>query len=247
MIQKIELVWIVVLSRKNTKAMPVIARDADTLRAQAHLFFHDKIIRGDYRPSARIKERELIEKLGVSGTITREAIRQLETKRLITVEPQVGPTVRIMSATKANEFYLMHATLKKLANSLFIKNQSGAGIKKLQNTFNKLITSFRGQKPDAIIKQKNKFFEIIYYYAGHHVLASLIDSLIGQSRRWRSIGLNHPNRDPKRQQRSLNNLSHLYKAIFGKDVPRAQKIIDIEVQDAQNEILRLIKVDAGEQ
>ena len=227
--------------------MPVIARDAAPLRAQAHLFLHEKIIRGDYRPSARIKERELIEKLGVSGTTTREAIRQLENERLITVEPQVGPTVRIMSATEANEICLIRATLEKLAVSLFIKNQSSAGLKQLQNTFNKLITSFGGQKPGAIIKQKNKFFKIIYYYAGNQVLSCLIDSLIGQSWRWRSIGLNHPNRDPKRQQRSLDNLSHLYEAILVKDVPRAQKIIDIEVQDAQNEILRLIKVDAGEQ
>ena len=241
------MVWIVVLSRKNTKAMPFIERDAAPSREQAHLFLRNKIIRGDYKPGTRIKEGEPIEILGVSRTIIREAIRQLETERLITVEPQVGPTVCIMSATELNEIYLIRVTLKKLAVSLFIKNQSGAKINKLQNTFNKLVTSFGGQKPDAIIKQKNKFFEIIYYYAGHHVLASLIDSLIGQSRRWRSIGLNHPNRDPKRQQRSLNNLSHLYKAIFGKDVPRAQKIIDIEVQDAQNEILRLIKVDAGEQ
>ena len=80
-----------------------------------------------------------------------------------------------MSAKELNEIYLIRDTLKKLAVSLFIKNQSGTGIKKLQNAFNKLITSFGGQKPDAIIKQKNKFFEIIYYYAGNHVLPSLID------------------------------------------------------------------------
>ena len=55
----------------------------------------------------------------------------------------------------------------------------------------------------------------------------------------------HPNRDPKRQQRSLKNLSNLYQAILQKDISKATLIIDIEVKDAQDEILRLIKIDTG--
>ncbi len=55
----------------------------------------------------------------------------------------------------------------------------------------------------------------------------------------------HPNRDPKRQQRSLKNLSNLYQAILQKDISKAKLIIDIEVKDAQDEILRLIKIDTG--
>ena len=58
--------WMIILSRKNEKKTSFIARDAAPLRAQAHLYLRDKIIRGDYKPGARIKERELIETLGVS-------------------------------------------------------------------------------------------------------------------------------------------------------------------------------------
>ena len=66
------------MSRKNKKNTHAILRDAAPLRSQAHIFIRDKIIRGDYKPGARIKERELIEALGVSRTVIREAIRQLE-------------------------------------------------------------------------------------------------------------------------------------------------------------------------
>jgi hypothetical protein len=61
------------------------------------------------------------------------------------------------------------------------------------------------------------------------------------------LGLTHPNRDPERQQRSLKNLSMLHDAILQKNRVRAQSIIDLEVQDAQDEILRLINLDTGVQ
>jgi len=237
--------WMIILSRKNEKKTSFIARDAAPLRAQAHLYLRDKIIRGDYKPGARIKERELIETLGVSRTVIREVIRQLETERLITVEPQVGPRVRIMSASEAYEIYLIRATLEKLAVSLFIENQSEKKLKKLKDSFWQLETSLKKGSPDLIIKQKNKFFEIIYLYAGNQVLSGLIDTLTCQSWRWRTLGLTHPNRDPKRQQRSVKNLSNLYQAILQKDISKAKLIIDIEVKDAQDEILRLIKIDTG--
>lgn len=237
--------WIIILSRKNEKTTSFIARDAAPLRAQAHLYLRDKIIRGDYKQGARIKERELIETLGVSRTVIREVIRQLETEKLITVEPQVGPRVRIMSASEAYEIYLIRATLEKLAVSLFIENQSEKTLKKLKDSFRQLETSLKKSSPDLIIKQKNKFFEIIYLYAGNQVLSGLIDTLTCQSWRWRTLGLTHPNRDPKRQQRSLKNLSKLYQAILQKDISKAKLLIDIEVKDAQDEILRLIKIDTG--
>ena len=225
----------------------IIARDAAPLRAQAHGFIRDKIIRGDYKPGARIKERELIEVLGVSRTVIREAIRQLETERLITVEPQVGPRVRVMSVNEAHEIYLIRATLEKLAVSLFIQNASISACQKLTQSFSKLQNSVKQQTPATIIKQKNKFFEIIYRYAENQVLSGLIESLTSQSWRWRALGLTHPNRDPARQKRSLENLSKLHDAILQKNSPRAQSLIDAEVQDAQAEILRLINLEKGEQ
>jgi len=52
----------------------------------------------------------------------------------------------------------------------------------------------------------------------------------------------HPNRDPKRQQRSLKNLSNLYQAILQKDISKAKLIIDIEVKDAKL-VNGLLKID----
>lgn len=78
----------------------------------------EEISRGDLLPGARLRETELAERLGVSRTPVREAIRQLETDGLVAHVPRLGATIRVLDYTEVMELYEMRAVLEGTAARL---------------------------------------------------------------------------------------------------------------------------------
>ena len=63
------------------------------------------MIAGDLAPGQRLTERELIDRVGVSRTVIREALRQLESEGLVETVPNKGPVVRALSRAEAVDLY----------------------------------------------------------------------------------------------------------------------------------------------
>lgn len=75
----------------------------------------EEIRRGDLPPGARLREIELAERLGISRTPVREAIRQLESDGLVVHLPRQGATVRSLDYPEIMELYEMRAVLEGTA------------------------------------------------------------------------------------------------------------------------------------
>ena len=88
-------------------AAPVREQVADLLRRE--------IVELRLRPGQRLVERELIERIGVSRTTIREALRQLSAEGLVTTIPQKGAIVAIPSPKEAAEVYEVRALLEGAA------------------------------------------------------------------------------------------------------------------------------------
>ena len=71
------------------------------LREQVAEKIRDAIVGGTFPPGMRLIERELCERLGVSRSSIREALRQLEVDGLVTNPPNRGPTVTVIDAATA--------------------------------------------------------------------------------------------------------------------------------------------------
>jgi DNA-binding transcriptional regulator YhcF (GntR family) len=94
-------------------AAPLRQQVVDRLRAA--------VIAGDLAPGQRLTERELIDRVGVSRTVIREALRQLESEGLVETVPNKGPVVRALSRAEAVDLYRIRASLEALAARLFIE------------------------------------------------------------------------------------------------------------------------------
>jgi len=68
----------------------VIARTAAPLRQQVVRLVREDILEGKLVPGQRLVENTLCEAYGVSRTVIREALRQLESEHLISVVPKIG-------------------------------------------------------------------------------------------------------------------------------------------------------------
>ena len=78
----------------------------------------EEISLGDLLPGARLRETELAERLGISRTPVREAIRQLEADGLVAHIPRQGATIRVLDYTEVMELYEMRAVLEGTAARL---------------------------------------------------------------------------------------------------------------------------------
>src|SRR5215467_4635318 len=68
-----------------------VDRSTKTLRERTVERLRDAILNFQFKAGERLVERSLCEKLGVSRTVVREALRQLEAEGLVENLPQHGP------------------------------------------------------------------------------------------------------------------------------------------------------------
>ncbi|MFI5617372.1 GntR family transcriptional regulator [Streptomyces sp. NPDC051567] len=89
-----------------------------SLREQIREHIVEGIVSGRWKPGERIVERRIAVELEVSQTPVREALRELETLRLIESAPNKGVRVRNLSAADLEEIYPVRAGLEQIAAEL---------------------------------------------------------------------------------------------------------------------------------
>ncbi|MCX4822576.1 GntR family transcriptional regulator [Streptomyces sp. NBC_01142] len=89
-----------------------------SLRDQIREHIVEGIVSGRWKPGERIVERRIATELEVSQTPVREALRELESLRLIESAPNKGVRVRSLTAADLEESYPVRAGLEQIAAEL---------------------------------------------------------------------------------------------------------------------------------
>ena len=84
----------------------------------AYRRLREDIRSGALAPGARLRETDLAERLGISRTPVREAIRQLEADGLVVHLPRQGATIRSLDHAEVVELYEMRIVLEGTAARL---------------------------------------------------------------------------------------------------------------------------------
>ncbi|HXM90750.1 MAG TPA: GntR family transcriptional regulator [Candidatus Dormibacteraeota bacterium] len=217
-----------------------IERSAAPLRRQVLDELRQSIIAGRLAPGSRLIERELIAMMGVSRTVIREALRQMESEGLVANIPNKGPVVRELTLAEAKDLYSIRAVLEGLAARLFTENASPAQKKLLEQALKTTAQSYENGDPTTILEAKNRFYDVLFQGAGSETLSSMIGTLHVRIWRWRALGLGHPRRSEKRWKESIRRLRAMLAAIFKGDASLAETLLRDEVTKAAAEVMRLL-------
>jgi DNA-binding GntR family transcriptional regulator len=218
---------------------PVVKKRAAPLRRDVVDALRKAIIEGRLAPGARLIERELIDMTGVSRTVIREALRQLESEAIVETIANKGPIVRQLTRAEAEDLYLIRSVLEGLAARRFVANATSEDIVALKDALDRTIAAYREDTPDVILAVKNEFYNILFAGAGSETLSSMIATLYARIWRWRALGLGHPKRSPSRSKQSIAALRKLFDALKSRDAELAEEIARQEAMNAAAEIMRI--------
>ncbi|MFI3175601.1 MAG: GntR family transcriptional regulator [Bacillota bacterium] len=148
------------------------------------------ILLGKLSPGERLMENHLAEKLGVSRTPVREALRMLEIENLVALVPRKGAQVLEMTKKDVQNILEIRGVLEGLATNLACKRIDRDKVQELrasQATFEATIQE--GDK-EKIIEADEKFHDIIFEASGNERLVQMYQNLRVQLYRYRMAHLN---------------------------------------------------------
>ncbi len=119
---------------KETGKLTVVAQEATgrPLQGQsAYERLRDDIREGILPPGSRLTETEIADRLAVSRTPVREAIRRLEAEGLVDHQPRTGAIVRKLDYPEIMELYEMRTVLESTAARLAARAASAMEIEEL--------------------------------------------------------------------------------------------------------------------
>lgn len=222
------------------KAPFSVARVAAPLRQQVLDALRRAIIEGEIAPGSRLIERDLCSRLGVSRTVIREVLRQLESEGLVGMIPNRGPVVRALSLDEARELYAIRAVLEGLAARIFVTQATPEQTQRLLATVGEVEAAYAGGEARQVIAAKHRFYEVLFESARGEVLAGMTAALHARIARWRALGLTHPDRSPDRSAQSVAALKDLAAAVAARDADRAERLARVEAENAAAEVFRLL-------
>jgi len=199
------------------------------------------IISGVLKPGERLMEVQLAEKMGVSRTPIREAIRKLELEGLVVMIARKGAYVADLSIKNITDVLEVRAALEGLASGLAALRMTEEEIKDLELTAKRFEQAMNSNDVEGIIQTDIEFHEKIFKATRNEKLLQLTNSLMEQVQRFRVMYLN-------KAAKSTNLIKEHYKiaeVISKRNREMAENISKIHIQNAEKDMMRLLGNSSG--
>ena len=223
----------------HTEAVEIVAVATTflTLSEQLAQRIADAVLAERFAPGARLKEVDLAMAYGVSRASIREALRLLDKRGLVRIEPRRGARVTQLSADEVDDLYEIRASLLAVAARRAAARANAAVLKRLHA----LLARVERHAGDAA---HGDYFDAVYSLsqliaesAGSERLSALIRSFSQQVARYTRLSL----RTPERRRRSMQGWKRLVRAIEAHDggaAEEAMRRLVFDSRDAIRDILR---------
>ncbi|HOA54516.1 MAG: GntR family transcriptional regulator [Clostridiaceae bacterium] len=201
----------------------------DTLR--------EAIIVGELKPGQRLMEVQLAEKMGVSRTPVREAIRKLELEGLVEMLPRKGAHVAELSVKDIMDVLEVRATLDGLATSLSATRITDDEKKELRHLLDQFINYVEKENLQGSIKKDVEFHDVIYRSSRNDKLIQISNNLREQIQRFRIVYI----KDYSSSRELIREHTEIYEAIIAGNPETAMEAARRHIKNQEETIIRSLK------
>ncbi len=196
----------------------------------------EAIMEGNLKPGERLMEVQLAEKLGVSRTPVREAIRKLELEGLIIMVPRKGAYVADVSLEDILDVLEIRQSLEGLAAKLASNRITDKEIVQLKETEEECRKNLEENNLDGFIENDIKLHDIIFKATRNRKLITLSDSLREQVYRFRVTYMKNQHHSVKIAKEHEN----IVNSIENRDQKNARKYAELHIKLAKDFMLNQI-------
>jgi len=145
----------------------------------------EAILQGELKPGERLMEIQLANRLGVSRTPIREAIRMLELEGLVIMIPRKGAIVAEITEKNLIDVLEVRRVLEQLAAELAAERINDESIAALEKAASEFERKLKNGSVNEIARADEAFHYIIHESAGNQKLLLLLKNFREQMYRYR--------------------------------------------------------------
>ena len=195
------------------------------------------ILKGELEPGERLMEIQLAQKLGVSRTPIREAIRKLELEGLVVMIPRKGAEVERITEKDMKDVLEVRGTLEELAVALACRHVTDEAVDELKMA-NKLFEAAVVAKDVVrIVDADVEFHDVIYKMTDNQRLIQIINNLSEQMYRYRLEYV----KDARSHSILISEHADIINRIASRDEEGAKEVISQHIGNQERGIIRMMR------
>ncbi|MBP2072330.1 MULTISPECIES: GntR family transcriptional regulator [Thermoanaerobacterium] len=200
-------------------------------------YMKNAIITGEFKPGERLMEVQLAEKLGVSRTPVREAIRKLELDGLVVMVPRKGAYVSDLSTKDLLNAFEVRQSLEGLAASLAAERITDDELNKLKEILDKFYEGIAENNTEKLIKYDQEFHDCIFNASRNEKLVQIMNNLQEHVHRFRVKYIN----DYRKSKKLYQEHKKILESLEMRNAENAQKWAEKHIQNFQNDLVKDMK------
>lgn len=201
-----------------------------------------EILTGKMKPGERLMEIHLANKLGVSRTPIREAIRKLELEGLVLMIPRRGAEVAQISWKSLKDVLEVRRALDVLAIELACDRMGEEEQEALYKACEKFEVATATKDTRKIAEADVAFHDIIVASTGNNRLIQLVNNLSEQMYRYRFEYI----KDESQHDMLVQEHKEMYKSIRCKNKQAAAEVVRKHIDNQEMAIIRQLQLEKNE-
>ncbi|MDD2973072.1 MAG: GntR family transcriptional regulator [Lachnospiraceae bacterium] len=196
-----------------------------------------EILLGDLKPGERLMEIHLANKLGVSRTPIREAIRKLELEGLVTMIPRRGAEVAQITVKNLQDVLEVRKALDVLSAELACDRITEEQMTELREACQHFEHMIQTKDSTKIAKADVDLHDIITKSTGNDKLILMVNNLSEQMYRYRYEHI----KDPSSHERLIAEHQKILSALENRDKEAAANAVGEHIDNQEKAIMQQLR------